>query len=397
MRTGGPPPLPSPADADICSAAQSYRAITLLSWIPLLAGLASSYGPVALNYGFALYFLNYHHGFVKRGLIGTLVEPIPHFTRGGLIALELALIFTAFGLTYFVLRRLLFGTAQDRALAATLFAASALLPHFGALFAQPDVTLYLFLLMALAAFLHRHASAAAFVSTLLAILGLLCHEGFSLAYYPLIAAILLDLCRHKRLRWSLGLLQVLVVVVAFFAILHFGPLKVSPDLVLNDATHRTSVPIQRQLFDVVASSSYAQQRALVNHFYGYRGMQILYSLTALLSVPYFAFLVTLLRRTGRARGDTKFDIGLRLLLFALPLTLCYLGHDVARWIAACAIDATLFLCYLALSDPRARDALRAWASGPRPFLWLAWFLITGPYGATGIRLAERLSVLWVGP
>jgi hypothetical protein len=64
--------------------------------------------------------------------------------------------------------------------------------------------------------------------------------------------------------------------------------------------------------------------------------------------------------------------------------------------AACAIDATLFLCYLALTDPRARDALRAWASGPRPFLWLAWFLITGPYGATGIRLAERLSVLWTG-
>jgi hypothetical protein len=351
---------------------------------------------VALNYGFALYFLNYRHGFVKRGLIGTLVEPIPYFTRGGLIALQLAFIFAAFGLTYFLLRRLLFGSAQDRALAATLFAAPAMLPHIGALFAQPDVTLFVLLLITLTAFLNLHAAAAASVSTLLAILGLLCHEGFSLAYYPLIAAILLDLCRHKRLRWSLALLQVLFVLLAFLAILHYGRLKVSPDFLLKEATHRTSVPLQRQLFDIMASG-YAQQRALVAHFYRYRDMQILYALTALLSVPYFALLVALLRRAGSSRGDTRFDTALRLLLFALPLTLCYLGHDVARWIAACAVDATLFICYLALADARARDALRAWASGPRPFLWLAWFLITGPYGATGIRLGENLSVLWTGP
>jgi len=395
MRTGGWPPLPSAA-ADVANAAGSGRAAALLSWIPLLAGLANTYGPVAFNYGFALYFLNYRHGFVKRGFIGTLVEPIPYFTRGGLIALQLAFIFAAFGLTYFLLRRLLFGGAHDRALSACLFTAPALLPHFGALFAQPDVTLYLLLLVTLAAFLHMRSGAAAFVSTVLAILGLLCHEGFSLAYYPLIVAILWDLCRHRRLRWSLALLQVLLVLAAFLAILHFGALKVSPDLLLNEATHRTSVPVQRQLFDVMANS-YDRQRVLVSYFYRYREMEILYALTALLSVPYLVFLVTLLRRTARARGDSRFDMALRLILFALPLTLCYLGHDVARWIAACAIDATLFLCYLALTDPRARNALRAWASGPSSFLWLAWFLITGPYGATGIRAAEQLSVLWAGP
>jgi hypothetical protein len=395
MPIGGKAQLPFP-DAEITNTAGTGRALTLLSWIPLLAGLANSYGPVALNYGFALYFLNYRHGFVKRGLIGTLIEPIPYFTRTGLIALQLAFIFAAFGLTYFLLRRLLFGSAPDRALAAALFAAPALLPHIGALFAQPDVTLYLLLLVALAAFLHLRSASAAFVSTLAAIFGLLCHEGFSLAYYPLIVAILVDLCRHKRLRWGLALLQVVLVLAAFLAIVHWGRLKVSPDVLLNEAARRTSVPVQRQLFDVMASS-YAQQRALVSHFYRFRDMQILYALTALVSIPYFAFLLALLRRVARVRSDTKFDTALRLILFALPLTLCYLGHDVARWIAACALDATLFLCYLALTDARARDALRTWATGPRPFLWLAWFLITGPYGATGIRLVERLSVLWTGP
>ena len=396
MRTGGRPPLPSSADADICDAAGSRRTLTALSWIPLLAGLANTYGPVAFNYGFALYFLNYRHGFIKRGLIGTLIEPIPYFTRAGLIALQLTFILAAFGLTYVLLRRIFFGNAQDRALAASLFAAPALLPHIGALFAQPDVTLYLLLLLSLAAFLYLGSAAAAFVSTLLAILGLLCHEGFSLAYYPLMAAILWDLCRHKRLRWSLALLQVILVLVAFLAIMHLGRPSVSPGLLFHEAVHRTSVPLQRQLFDVLASS-YAQQRILVSHFYRFQEMKILYALTALLSVPYFALLAALVRKIARVRGDTKLDLTVRFLLFALPLVLCRLGHDLARWIAACAIDATLFLCYLALADQRARDALRVWATGWRPLLWLAWFLIAGPYGATGIRLAERLSVLWTGP
>jgi len=79
MHTGGRSPLPSPA-AEVFDAGASGRALTLLPWVPLLTGLANSYGPVALNYGFALYFLNYRHGFVKRGLIGTLMEPIPFLT-----------------------------------------------------------------------------------------------------------------------------------------------------------------------------------------------------------------------------------------------------------------------------------------------------------------------------
>ena len=372
------------------------RPDTLISWIPLLAGLANSYGPVAFNYGIALYFLNYGHGFVKRGLIGEFVAPIPHFSRAGLIAVQFTFILAAFAVTYLVCRRFLFGTAEDRALAAALFAAPALLPHIGALFAQPDVTLYLLLLATLATFLHLRPVTAAFVSTGLACLGLLCHEAFSLAFYPLVVAILWDLCRRQRLRWSVAILQVALVIAAFVAILYFGKLKVSPDLMLADAVRRTSVPVQRQLFDVLASS-FSQQRALVAHFYRYRNMQILYALTAALSIPYFRLLAALLRRTAHARNDTSLDTTLRLILFALPLTLCCLGHDVSRWIAACAIDATLFLSYLALTDVRARDVLRAWATGPRPFLWLTWFLITGPYGATGIRLAEGLSVLWTGP
>jgi len=374
----------------------SARTFSLLPWLPLAAGLASSYGPVALNYGFALYFLNYKHGFVKRGAVGELLAAVPHFTRAGLLAIEFSFILLAFAMTYIVLRRLFFGSYEDRVLAVALFAAPALLPHIGFLFAQPDVTLYILLLLAIAAFIRLPPIAAALLSTLIACVALLVHEAFSLAFYPLLAAILLDLCRRKRLSWWLGVLQVAVVFAAFVAIIHFGELKVSADRIISDAARRSSVPIQRQVFDVMASSL-AEQLALVRRFYSYRDMQILYSVTALFSVPYFALLAQLLRCTARARADRAVDLTLRYILFLLPLALCALGHDVSRWIAACAIDATLFLGYLALTDTRARETLRDWATGPRPFLWLAWFLITGPYGATGIRIAEQMSVLWNGP
>lgn len=344
----------------------------------------------------ALYLLTYRRGFVKRGLVGELLSPIPHFSRAGLVAIQLGFIVAAFALTYIVLRRLVFGSAGDRALAAVLLAGPALLPHVGILFAQPDVTLYILLLGALWGFLALPPTPAAFLSSVLCSIALLVHEGFSLSFYPFVVAILFDLVRRRRLGWRVAVLQIAAVFTVFVLVFHFGRLKVSPDLILADAVERTSVPLQRQVYDVLASS-YAQQRALVRHFYAYPDMQRLFALTAVLSIPYFALLFNRLRLAAHARGDTSVDRLLRIVLFALPLVLCLFGHDVGRWLADCAIDATLFLCYLALTDSNARASLRAWARGPRPFVWLAWFLITGPFTASALGIAERLRVLWDGP
>lgn len=367
------------------------RAITA---IPLLAGLASIYGPVAYNYGIALYFLNYSHGFVKRGLVGELVLPIAHLSRTGIVALQVAFILAAFATTYAVFSRLFFGSLEDRTLAAVLFAGPALLPHLGFLFAQPDVTLYLLLLAAVAATFRFPPIAGAFVSTALACIALLGHEAFSLAFYPLLLAILWDKSRRSVLPRSIAILQPALVFVVFVTILYFGKLKVSPAVLLADAARRTVVPLQPQVFEVMAST-FAQQRALVSHFYS-GGLLVLLGLTLLVSVPYFALLVYLLRRATAALGYRALDGAVLAVLFLTPMTLCYLGHDVSRWISACAIDATLFLCYLTLANDAVQTSLRSWATGPRPLLWLAGLIIIGPYGATGLRVVEQVSVLWSG-
>ena len=369
--------------------------ITCLPWLPLLAGVAATYGPVALNYGIALYFLNYRHGFVKRGLVGELVLALPHLSRAGLIALQVAFILAAFAATYRVLRHLLFGSNEDRMLAAVLLTAPAMLPHLGFLFAQPDVTLYLLLLAALAAMLKLDPTPGTALASALAVVAMLAHEAFSLAFYPLILAILWDRCRRRELRWTIAAADIAAVTAAFLAILHYGKLKVQPAAILADAAQRTNVPLQPQVFEVMAST-FGQQRALVRHFY-HGGLLIVLGLTLLLSLPYVYMLVSLLRRAGRERGYKMPDAAALTLLFLLPLSLCYLGHDVSRWISASAIDATLFLCYLALSDLQVRASLRVWAAQPQATAWLAWGLITGPYGATGLRVVEQMAVLWKGP
>jgi membrane protein implicated in regulation of membrane protease activity len=371
---------------------------TLLTWTPLVAGGLNSYGPVAFNYGFALYFLNYRHGFVKRGLVGELCSWLAYMPRERLLATEYIFLGVAFALTYGVFRQILSGTLPERKLAAALLGAPALLPHLGYLFAQPDVTLYILTLGCLWAFLRLRPSIAAVASCILCCIGLLGHEAFCLMFYPLIVAILLHLCLRFRLPWLAGAAHVLVVFAVFAAVIHWGALKISPDALLQEAQARTDVGIQRQVFDVMASN-FSQQEALVRRMYTSGVLRVL-GLTLLLSVPYFVLLARLLNESMRKAGCLALQRICTPALCALPLLLCALGHDTTRWIGAMCINATFFLFYLYLTEPQdglVRRYLKDWASGPLFLPWLVYLILIGPYGATGLRSADQVMSALYGP
>jgi len=382
---------------------------TALAWMPLLAGAINSYGPVAMNYGFALYFLPYRHGFVKRGLVGEMFSRLTWMPRGELIAIEYAFLAAAFALSYVVFRELLFGTVAERKLAAALLCAPAMLPHLGFLFAQPDVTLYILTLGGVAALLWMRPLAGAAASCLLCCIALLAHEAFSLMFYPLIAAILLQLCMRRRLSWAAGLAHVAIVALVFIAVLHFGTLEVSPDLILREAQVRTNVGVQRQVYDVMASNL-TEQRSLLRQMYGAYVWRVL-ATTLLLSLPYFVLLGRLLFGAMRAAGAPRWERIATGILCLTPMTLCWLGHDVSRWLGAVGIDATLFILWMYLHEQRegvdempvqnsaddARTFLTNWATGPSYTAWLIYLLVIGPFGATGIRSAEQFVQAWWGP
>jgi len=371
---------------------------TLQPWGALLVGALSSYGTPSFNYGFALYFLTYRHGFVKRALIGEAFSPLTFLPRTSLLAIEYVFLAAAFAATYVVFRGLLFGIDSERKLATALLAAPALLPHIGYLFAQPDVTLYLLLLVCIAFFVRTKPETAALVTCPLCCVGLLAHEAFCLMFYPVIVAILLHVWARRRLPWIVGVAHVLTVTVAFVAIIHWGTLKVSPDVLLREAQARTNVGIQRQVFDVMAST-FSQQQELVHRMYTHDVLRTLV-LTLFLSVPYFVLLAHLLYGSMRAGGCRAFQITCTFLLFVSPLLLCVLGHDTTRWIGAMCIDATFFVLYLCLTEPRdgsVRRILLDWADGPSYLPWLVYLVAVGPYGATGMRTAGELLSAWYGP
>lgn len=371
---------------------------SLLSWAPLLLGAINSYGPINFNYGFALYFLTYEHGFVKRGLVGEIFSPLHWLSRTRLMALEYVFLAVAFTLTYIVFRSLLFGDAAERRFSAALLCAPALLPHIGYLFAQPDVTLYILLLLCVWVFLRAPVNVAAAASCAICCVALLAHEAFSLMFYPLIAAILLHLAVRRRLHWAIAAAHVLIFAVAFAAVMHWGRLRVSPDTILAEAQTRTNTGIQRQVFDVMAST-FAEQEALVRRMYTPGVLRILVA-SVLLTAPYLWLLMRLASRMLKAANVGRLQRGLTLGLFSAPLLLFALGHDTTRWLGAMCINATLFLFFVYLTEPdgsEARNCIRDWASG-RSFLpWLVYLVGIGPYGATGLRVADQIVSAWYGP
>jgi hypothetical protein len=370
----------------------------VLAWTPLLAGVLNSYGPVAFNYGFALYFLTYRHGFVKRGLVGELFAGLPYISRWHLLAIEYVFLGAAFALTYSLFRGILFGSLPERRLAAVLLSAPALLPHLGFLFAQPDVTLYILVLGSLWAFLRARPAPAALASCLLCCVALLGHEAFCLMFYPLVVAILLHLCLRRRLPWMLGIAHVLIVLAVFVAVIHWGTLKISPDALLQEAQGRTNVGIQRQVFDVMAST-FSEQQALVRRMYTSGVLRVL-ALTLGLSAPYWLLLARLLRGAMREAACPALQRICTLLLCASPLLLCALGHDTTRWMGAMCINTTFFLLYLYRSerpDSPVRCYLQDWAAGPSFLPWLVYLVLIGPYGATGLRSADQVMSALYGP
>ena len=374
------------------------RPSRMLPWLPLIVAALSSYGPISYNYGFALYFLHWNHGFVKRGLVGILFAHVAFFTRGELLVIEYVFLTAAYALTYVVFRRVLFGPTADARLAVLLLSAPAVLPHIGYLFAQPDVTLFLLLLANLYVFLNTEPLTAALISLPLCCIALLAHEAFSVMFYPLVAAILLQLCRTKRLPWMAGVLHVTGVLVAFVAVLHFGTLKVPPGTILAEARARTSVGVQPQVYEVLGSTL-AQQRALVHAMYTKVVVHTLL-LTMLISLPYFWLLASLLRRALRAAGAPLWQCTITAIMMLSPLGLCALGHDTGRWIGAMCLDASCLVLFLFLTDRKdglVRSTLRTWAAGPSLLPWLAYAVVIGPYGATGIRSAEMLYSNFIGP
>jgi hypothetical protein len=387
--------IPSPENAGTNPTVERWTR-RLLTALPVLASLLWLGGTFHRAYGPTHYFLSYQHGFLKRALLGELLLPLHFISLRTVLAIEFAIFAAVIAVTYFVFRRTLFGTLEERALAAFLLAAPALLPHFAYLSGDVDSVLYICTVLAVGAFLAMSAGAALASAVALSIVALLIHEAFALLFYPLLIAIVIDQCRRHRLRRGVVIAQLALIGIVFLAILHFGKWSVPHPEYLAAAQLRTNMPLEGTVF-LVLSNTLQQQLHFVAALYT-KQLVAGVLLSCLVSLPYFAMLVWLLQSALALRGYAKKAWRSLLLLLCAPLLLLPLGHDGMRWVSAICVNLSLFLLYLysTAPEPADRRALTTWTATPLYPAMLGYTLALGAYGIASTRLVTNIGNLLSG-
>lgn len=351
------------------------------------------------TYGPSHWFATYQHGFLRRALIGELFSRIGFLSFRLILGIELATFALACTLTALAFRRILFGSLAERRLAAFLLAAPAFLPHMAFMDGELDNFLYLAILIGAFALARLGNLLGLAIATATTIVGLLIHEAFALMFYPLILVLAADLVHRRRLsvRWAAA--HFALVLGAFIAIIHFGKLPGDPSRWVTAAQQRTDIRVDGTVF-LVLECSLRDQLNFVRHLYTPKVVGSIL-LTLALSVPYGIVLWRLTRTACVYRRYSLLHSRCLMLVFAAPLVLSLLGHDVMRWLSALCINVSLFLLLIYRTTPRVdspdtpdlHKALTAWTGLPVYAATLLYVLALGPWGIAGNRLLSNIGSL----
>ena len=372
------------------------------SLLPILASLTLlGIQPGNRTYGPSHWFVTYQHGFLRRALIGQLLSRIHFLSLHAIFAIEAVIFLLAMMLTVLVFRPLLFGSLSERRFTAFLLASPAFLPHMAYMNGEMDNFLYIALLPGAFALVRLRNVLGLAIATTGVLVGLLIHEAFALMFYPLILVLALDLMYRRRLHFAWVAVHLAIVVAAFVGIIHFGKLSGSPAEWIAHAQQRTDMRIDKIVFQVL-DSSLAEQLRFVSRLYRPK-LIVTVLVTISLGIPYGIVLWRWLRTAFVICGYSRMQARWMLLIFAAPLTLSVVGHDVMRWVSALCINVSLYLLFLYQSEPIAthgktanlRTALTAWTEGSTYAATLLYLLAVGPWGFSGNLLIGNLAHLFV--
>jgi hypothetical protein len=371
-------------------------AFSLLPFLVCLTVLGSQ--PAGRTYGPSHWFATYEHGFLRRALVGEIFSGMGFLSWHSIHLMNAAVVVMACLLTGLAFRRILFGRPAERRFAAFLLAAPAFLPHMAYMDGELDNFLYLAILVGAFALMRLGNLHGLFIATGCTVLGLLMHEAFALMFYPLVLVLAADLVHRGKLKSGWVAAHVVVVFAVFVSVVHFGKLSGTPAEWIVAAQRRTDMRVDGTVF-LVLQCSLREQLSFVRHLYT---PQVIGSilLTLALSVPYGIVLWRLVRTACILREYSAAHTRLVLLIFAAPLALSLLGHDVMRWVSALCINVSLYLLLVYHATPRGersgRDlhkALTGWTGVPAYAATLLYLLALGPWGIAGNRLLSNAGKL----
>ena len=372
-------------------------AFSLLPFFLCLTFLASN--PSGRTYGPSHWFATYRHGFLRRALVGEVLSRVGFLSSRLILEIELCTFTLACLITAFAFRRILFGGMAERRFAAFLLAAPAFLPHMAFMAGELDNFMYLTIFVGAFALVRFGNMLGLAIATVASVVGLLIHEGFALMFYPLILALAADLVHRGWLRWRWVAVHFAIVVTAFLAIVHFGKLPGEANEWIAAAQQRTDMHVDGTVF-LVLKLTLREQLDFVRHLYTPHVVGSIL-LTLALSIPYGVVLWRLVRTACIYRRYSLTHSRLLLMLFAAPLCLSLLGHDVLRWLSAVCINVSLYLLLMYRTTrrvdspeiPNLHKALTAWTALPVYAATLLYILALGPWGIAGNRLLSNIGSL----
>jgi hypothetical protein len=370
--------------------------ITLLLLVPLAQAFVSLSTTGQNTYGMAFYLVNYHFGFIKRGLFGQLFAGMPFVSASALAKVALANTAICILVIYAVFSAPFSRTIGKAALFSFLLSGPAMLPHLA--YHSGFLDNPLLILLVLAMFILRWSGTwiAVAVITLLCILGLLIHEAFLLMFYPLVLLLMIIRCKERRLRSVVLAAHLLIIAAAFLVIEVRGKLAISADSYLNYLQSRTDLYIPPD-FVRVWNLPISRMPATILHSMPLR--LLAGTLIALLtSIPYFCALKTCVALTIRAPGTRQLTLPLTTATLCMPLLLVFVATDVMRWVSAACINVSLYVLWIEWN--RAPSGSSDESAGPVSFTKSPWFtayfacsLVIGAFGIYGNRFTGKLVSL----
>jgi len=369
---------------------------TLLLLVPLAQAFVSLSTTDQNAYGMAFYLVNYHFGFVKRGLFGQLFAHVPFVSLNALTKTALTNTGLCILAIYAIFAPAFSRTVARAALFSFLLSGPAMLPHLAYHAGFLDNPLLSLLLLAMLLLWCSGTWITITAITVLCVVGLLIHEAFLLMFYPLIFLLMIIRCKEARVRHGVFAIHLLVIAAAFIVIETRGKLTISTDFYLTYLQSRTDLYISPD-FVRVWNQPFSHIPAYLLHSMPLRTLAG--TLLALVtSVPYFCALKTCVSLSIRESGTRQLSLPVTGAILCAPLLLVFIAADVMRWVSAACINASLYVLWAEWNSPPGTPSDEP--TGPVSFTKSPWFtayfvwsLVIGAFGIYGNRFTNKLVSL----
>jgi hypothetical protein len=294
------------------------------------------------------YLFSYVAGFHKRALIGSLLGLyFDWLSAAAIYAISLGTLAMLVVALLLFLRRALLTSSTMLILGVALLGAPAVLPHFAYAIGYFDPILVICAVLALGVLASPLPDWLKVpIAFLPCAFGVLTHESFALAAFPLVAACsLVARTAPRKLIWSL--------TIAVFALTIVVQVVSHPAIALEEymqwATARTDMQVNAEAFELLYFQPRENLYYLVRHYSSIAtDVRLLAGL--IVPIPYFVMLRDLYTR---AAGASTMSAGTRLAvcvcIFA-PVVLALAGFDALRWVSFTCLNCSILICEYVRSD-----------------------------------------------